>query len=381
VNHLDASEDSEPAVIALHAINGIGTGHLARQTALAEYLRVYHRRLAPVVLSSGSAVKDICGTAPALILPQRWSPIPERSSNPLWTVLDALADSLSAAALERLRPRVVVHDTTVQPSLMRAAAEIGAGQAFCLRPRRDLRSYLEDEECPLREMDLVFVPDLPSHYPEMTQILEEAGISALWTGPIFRTAAQDRATTRAELGIGLTTPFVVVMSGGGYGADSQNHLANCLAALALVEQPGINVAVILGPLFTSAFRMPASFPHSVTIMPRSNALPNFLYAADVVLCRGGYGSLHEATAGAAVVLATPATRTWDDQEARINNFAAAGACEWVQSTEATDFAAQITRALSRGRRSADAPRTTQLRDGLAQLGARLVKLAQHPQAR
>jgi UDP-N-acetylglucosamine:LPS N-acetylglucosamine transferase len=118
------------------------------------------------------------------------------------------------------------------------------------------------------------------------------------------------------------------MSGGGHGLDSHRHITNCLRALARVEHPSLDVVLVHGPLFTSSLRIPPGFPHQVTVLSRSSRLPNLLSAADVVLCRGGYGSLHEATAGGAAVLATPAERTWDDQERRIEQFSTAGSCEW-----------------------------------------------------
>ena len=364
------------ATIAFHAINGTGTGHLARQTALAEHLRFEHPRLAAVILSSSSAVKDICGAVPAVNLPRQRPSL--ASVDPIWGALNDLADQISADALRRLHPAVLVHDTTARSVLQRTAAEIGSRQAFCLRPRRHLANYLASSDCPLYEMDLVFVPDVPACHPEMATLLDEAGIAALWTGPIFRGVTQDRDVTRAELGVAPSAALLVVMSGGGHGLDSHQHIANCLRALARVEHPSLDVVLVLGPLFTPSLRIPPGFPHQVTVLSRSSRLPNLLSAADVVLCRGGYGSLHEATAGGAAVLATPAERTWDDQERRIEQFATAGLCEWGVNADPAVLSGQIDRTLQEALTRPRGARTAAPKERLRELGERLKKLALNP---
>ncbi|MFF4160883.1 hypothetical protein [Streptomyces sp. NPDC001678] len=70
-----------------------------------------------------------------------------------------------------------------------------------------------------------------------------------------------------------------------------------------------------------------------------------------MICRGGYGALHEATAGGARVLAGPASRNFGDQRARVERFAADSACELVESTAPEALAAQIGRALKAGKGS------------------------------
>ena len=360
-----------PVTIALHAIHAIGTGHLARQTALARYLRAHQPELAPVILGSGPGVEDICGEVPAMALPSALRMHMMLGKDPFFPELAAAAVQIWFAALASLRPKVVVHDTLVWPPLLRAAALLGARQALCLRPRKDLAEYLEKSLCPLREMDLVFVPDDPVRYPDMQSTLEETGIEAIWTGPIFRTATATREDTRRQLGVSPSTLMVVVVSGGGSGTDSQRHFLNSLAALHLVSEPRLSVVVVLGPLFTSTVSIPEHFPHALFIA-RSGDLPNILAAADLVLCRGGYGSLHEATAGDATVLATPAARGYDDQEARIKRFAAETTCELADNASPQRLAEQITGALrKRSRRQAPGVGS----DALSEVGERLVKLA------
>lgn len=370
-NRVPLMGSERPVTIALHAVHAIGAGHLARQTALARYLRAHQPGLAPVILSSGPAVEDICGEVPAMELPSALRMHMILGKDPVFAKLAAATVQIWFAALASLRPKVVVHDTLVWPPLLRAAALLGARQALCLRPRKDLAKYLAKSLCPLREMDLVFVPDDPGRYPDVHSTLEEAGVEAIWTGPIFRTATATCEDTRLQLGVPPSTLMVVVVSGAGSGTDSQRHFLDSLAALRLVSELRLSVVVTLGPLFTSTVAIPEHFPHALFIA-RSGDLPNILAAADLVLCRGGYGSLHEATAGDAAVLATPAARDYDDQETRIKRFAAETTCELADNVSPQKLAAQITGALwKRSQRQATGVRS----DALSEVGKRLVKLA------
>ncbi|KOV13075.1 hypothetical protein ADK60_31060 [Streptomyces sp. XY431] len=358
----------------LHAINGIGAGHLARQTALARHLRAGRTGLDPVVLGSGPAVDEVCGEVPVIELPSMGRAGRYRGERAHPDMLAAIT-AMTHAALAGLRPRVVVHDTLVWPTVERAAALLGARQAICLRPRRDLADYLARPDCPLPRMDLVFVPDDPAAHPEFGERLEAAGIDAIWTGPVFRTAAADPAETREKLGVSAEERMVVVMSGGGRGngAEAREHFDLALAALSRVTEPGLSVMLVLGPMFRPWVKIPAEFPHRLTVLRGARNLPDILSAADVVICRGGYGSLHEATAGGARVLANPAQRNFDDQRGRIEQFAAHHACELVRSAAPEDLAEQIGRALKAGpvRDLPTRPRT----ESLDRVGERLAHLA------
>ncbi|WP_171169639.1 glycosyltransferase [Streptomyces sp. I05A-00742] len=358
----------------LHAINGVGAGHLARQTALARHLRLRQRGLDPVILGSGPAVDEVCGEVPVIELPSMGRAGRYRDE-PAHPDMLATITAMTHAALAGLRPRVVVHDTLVWPTVERAAALVGARQAICLRPRRDLAEYLARPDCPLRRMDFVFVPDDPVPHAEFERQLEAAGIRAVWTGPVFRTAATDAVRAREKLGVSAVERLVVVMSGGGrgHGAEARQHFDHSLAALARVTEPGLSVLLVLGPMFRSGVEIPAGFPHRLTVLRGARELPDVLNAADLVICRGGYGSLHEATAGGARVLASPAQRNFDDQRARVEQFAADSSCEVVESTVPEDLAVQIGRALKSGRVRNE--ERTPRRESLDQVGERLVHLA------
>ncbi|MEV5140648.1 glycosyltransferase [Streptomyces syringium] len=357
----------------LHAINGVGVGHLARQTALARHLRLRQPELDPVILGSGPAVDEVCGEVPVIELPTMGR-VGRYRDEPAHPDMMAAITAMTHAALAGLHPRVVVHDTLVWPVVQRAASLIGARQAICLRPRRDLADQLARPDCPLRHMDFVFVPDDPARHPQFRDQLDAAGIQAVWTGPVFRAAATGTVETREKLGVSPEERLVVVLSGGGrgHGNEAGEHFAYSLAALSQVTEPGLAVLLVLGPMFRSRVDIPPGFPHRLTVLRGSRELPDVLEAADLVICRGGYGSLHEATAGGARTLVSPARRDFDDQRARAEQFAADSACELVESTVPEDLAVQIVRALKAGtvRRKV----TKAWRDSLDQVGERLVRL-------
>ncbi|MEU8546271.1 glycosyltransferase [Streptomyces roseoverticillatus] len=347
---------------------------MARQTALARHLRLRQPGLDPVILGSGPAVDDVCGEVPLIELPSMGR-AGRYHGEPAHPDMLAAITAMTHAALAGLRPRVVVHDTLVWPTVERAASLVGARQAICLRPRRDLAELLARPDSPLRRMDFVFVPADPTRNPQFSQQLEAAGIPAVWTGPVFRTAVAGAAETREKLGVSPEARLVVVMSGGGRGngAEAREHFTCSLDALSRLAEPGLAVLLVLGPMFRSRVEIPTGFPHPLTVLRGSRELPDVLNAADLVICRGGYGSLHEATAGGARVLAVPAERNFDDQRARIEQFATDTACELVESTIPEDLAVQIRRALKAGPVPSGA--TTLRHEALDQVGERLVHLS------
>lgn len=122
----------------------------------------------------------------------------------------------------------------------------------------------------------------------------------------------------------------------------------------------------------SSSEMFGSFPHGLSVTRDGGELPNLLAAADLVLCRGGYGSMHEATAGGAMVLAAPAQRKTDDQAARIEGFAECGSCELIDNVAPVDFAARIVRALHA---DPDRQRTAVWTEALDEVGNAIMRLA------
>jgi len=370
--------DSARRTVILHAINGVGTGHLSRQVALASYLLAAQPSLWPVLLSEGPATLDMAGTIPVLQLPStaHLRDYFDHDEAAAETLLQA-AVRMSFAALASLQPRLVVHDTMVWPPMLRAASLLGARQALCLRPRRDLRDYLSDPLCPIRQMDLVFVPDVATGNEATLDLLAEAGIPALWTGPIHRVVRDnpDGAPNGPQLKPG--TRVIVITSGGGSGQDTIDHFDQCLAALRQVKPDGISVVAVLGPLFNGALRVEPGFPHDLTVIRATDQLPSLLAAASLILCRGGYGVVHESAAGGARVLATAAPRSTDDQGLRLRRLQADGRCELIpDGSTAHDLAIQIGKSLRAPR-----PGPASLTDSAAmtELGQRLRLLAQTKQ--
>jgi predicted glycosyltransferase len=359
--------------VLLHAINGTGVGHLTRQTALARHLLVAQPRLYPIILSESPAAAEITAEIPTLQLPSTSYLRSLPASRPLVSDLLHSKVAMCMAALEQLRPRLVVHDTLVWPPLVQLSKLLGLKQVLSLRPRRDVASYLRDEFCPWRHMDFIFVPDSPHHYPEFADALEREGIEAMWTGPISRLPVLDSSFVRSQLGLTPTTGLVIVTSGGGSGDDSRRHFERCLRALQLLDPANpLSVVVVLGPLFPGLVEIPSPFPHRLLVMRVYPNLQDLFAVADVVICRGGYGTINEAVSSGATVLAAPASRNVDDQCRRVTNWIEDEGCALIQEDAPPEMlAAILADALSA--RAGRAPRT--LNAIPEELSSRLLRLA------
>ncbi len=330
--------------------------------------------ISPVILSEGVSVADVAGRVPYIQLPstshlrETLKHAPETAG---W-LFDASV-AMVVAALTAIRPRVVVHDTFVWPPLLRASKMLGMRQVLSLRPRRDFAGYLASEHCPVRDMDLVFVPDCVEHHPKLDDALRAAGISPVWAGPLYRRPLSDTPAVRAAIGVTPHQKLITVTSGGGSGEDSGRFFSQVVAALHKMSDLDCVVAVVLGPLSRIALDVPATFPHDLRVWRAAPDMPGLLAASDLIVCRGGYGTIHEAVFTGAPVIAQPADRIIDDQVSRLLAHQAEGRCEiFSPASTQSSVAEQIEQLLQRPRR---APLTTTNAAAYARLASQIVDLA------
>ncbi|MFK0202455.1 glycosyltransferase [Streptomyces lavendulae] len=357
--------DSGGPVVAFHAVNYTGIGHVSRQTALARYVRQRHPDITPVVMSPCAALREVAHDLPTLTLPY----VPDVRTCP--PRISRAIDVATGSALSALRPDVLVYDHIAWPALRKIADSEGVAQVLCLRPRRGLKYFLFGQESPVPYMDLIYVPEFPDEYPELHEMLTQTGSEVIWTGPVHRQPVATEGEVRVRIGAEADTKVCVVSSGGGSGADSQEFIQACLTAFHGVGVEDLLVVLVVGPLMRGQVNVPARFPHTLQVQRGGVGIPELLACADVVLCRGGYGSMNETAASGARVLAYPADRGIDDQGDRVDRFVQRGVCEMITSLDPLALSEQIGTALDAGRR-----KTTQLpSDGLERLADRIAQLA------
>ncbi|WP_345177841.1 glycosyltransferase [Streptomyces lavendulae] len=220
-------------------------------------------------------------------------------------------------------------------------------------------------------MDLIYVPEFPDEHAELRDMLAETRSEVIWTGPVHRQPVFTEGEVRVRLGAEADTKVCVVLSGGGSGMDSQKFLQACLTAFHRMDAEGLLVVLLVGPLMQGQVSIPARFPHALQVQRGGIGVPDLLSCADVVLCRGGYGSMNETAAIGARVLAYPADRGIDDQGKRVSQFAERGVCEMIVSLDPQVLGEQIGTALLAGRRKGMELPTS----GLERLADRIAQLA------
>ncbi|MFE5027746.1 hypothetical protein ACFRAO_31575 [Streptomyces sp. NPDC056656] len=259
-------------------------------------------------------------------------------------------DEATGSALAALQPEVLVYDHIAWPSLRKVADARGIAQVLCLRPRRDPETFLFGQESPASYMDLIHVPEFPDEHPELHAMLTETGSEVIWTGPVHRQAVLTAGEARARIGADARTKVCVVISGGGSGMDSQEFIQACLTAFHRIDAEDLMVVLVVGPLMQGQVSIPARYPHALQVQRGGIGVPDLLDCADVVLCRGGYGSMNETAASGARVLAYPADRAIHNQGERVVQFAERGACDLIVSLAPEALGEQIGTGLVAGRR-------------------------------
>ncbi|MFI9039011.1 hypothetical protein [Streptomyces sp. NPDC053726] len=134
--------DNGGPVVAFHAVNYTGIGHVSRQTALARYVRQRHADITPVVMSPCAALREVADDLPSLALPC----IPDVRMFP--ARISRAVDEAIGSALAALQPAVLVYDHIAWPALRKVADAQGISQVLCLRPRRDPETFLFGQESP-----------------------------------------------------------------------------------------------------------------------------------------------------------------------------------------------------------------------------------------
>jgi len=341
---------------------------------MAQLLSGSSDKISPVLLSEGVSVADVAAGIPYIQLPST-AHLREslRHAPDTAALLFDASVAMVTAALTAIRPRVIVHDTFVWPPLLHAARLMGMRQVLSLRPRRDFAEYLAGQRCPVRDMDLVFVPDRVEHHPQFGAALRAAGISPIWAGPLYRLPQSEIPALRSSIGVTPHQKLITVTSGGGSGQDSGQFFTQVISALHKFSDLDCVVAVVLGPLSRIALDVPATFPHDLRVWRAAPDMPSLLAASDLIVCRGGYGTIHEAVSTGAPVLAQPAERVVDDQVSRLLAHQAEGRCEIFGPTATQrSVAGQIEELLQRPRQD---PVTTTDTFAYARLARQIVDLA------
>ena len=296
----------KPTII-LATSNGIGMGHLARATAVAEELKDVAR---PILVSVAGGIAEIPSTTgiPCEYIPgktRRWMPA-HRWDRYFRDRLIAIADETGASVISF--DGVVPYPGFIATKLKRPDLTIvwvrrGLWQRNLLRFALPFQSHL---------VDLIIEPgDIARAYDHGPTSKRN---DATLTSPVSlysKARALSREDARKVLGLDASRPTVLVQLGTG---DSDMNEKMRAALTGLVGWNGLQVVLTKNPVDAQGKSL---VPEGLDIkVQRYFPLANVLAAFDGAIAATGYNSVHELLPAQIPTVLISNIRGTDDQDAR-----------------------------------------------------------------
>ena len=296
----------KPTII-LATSNGIGMGHLARATAVAEELKDVAR---PILVSVAGGIAEIPSTTglPCEYIPgktRRWMPA-HRWDRYFCDRLIAIADEVGASVISF--DGVVPYPGFIATKLKRPDLTIvwvrrGLWQRNLLRFALPFQSRL---------VDLIIEPgDIARAYDHGPTAKRN---DATLTSPVSlysKARALSRDEARKVLGLDATRPAVLVQLGTG---DSDMNEKMRAALTGLLGWNGLQVVLTKSPVDAQGKSL---VPEGLDIkVQRYFPLANVLAAFDGAIAATGYNSVHELLPAQIPTVLISNIRGTDDQDAR-----------------------------------------------------------------
>jgi predicted glycosyltransferase len=333
-----------------YAVNGAGVGHLSRQIAIQKWLR----RLCAVMSVKSQHWFLTTSEADTALFREGFAGF----KMPSKTVIDeAGVDKLAYLALAKqwvwhslslLRPDVFVVDTFPNGSFheLVTCLDLARHPALVYRPVKEELATREDFRATARLYERVVVPSDAD-----IDVLGLPTSKLARTGPIMRLEKFEMRTrdeSRARFGVSEGERVVVVTGGGGGDPGVAQLFRTALAARAQVEavtSTRVHLVLAAGPLYRGAVVTARS-----TTWWQTPDLAEHLAGVDAAISAAGFNSVHELMFAGVPTIFAPQEKIADDQAARANAAADAGAALVIASGDDAGavvgaLSAALTRAL------------------------------------
>lgn len=305
--------------VLLHTVGGDGLGHLSRSLAIAQAL-AGHAGVRPVLLTESRDVQLAEGYGfPMYMLPARYAIPPDSAWQGIRCVGSQLWRNVYAEVLAQIGPDLLVHDTIVYDDIFHLAQLQSIPQSLVLRQRPTVASI---SRTILSGMRVIVLPAdvrdqaIPDHLLGTTRIERCAPILRPWSGKVVR------ETLLVQYGLDPSAVTTIVCNAGGGAFIEDPFLDIVGGALRLVSEHirDLQVLVVVGPLFQQALDAVCGIPGLRLYSFLPDLVPLFA-AAQLVIARGGYNTIHELLQVGVPSLCLPARRSHDDQAQRIDDAA------------------------------------------------------------
>jgi radical SAM protein with 4Fe4S-binding SPASM domain len=299
--------------LLIHAINGIGLGHLIRTLQIAKTLSSTVKDI-DIVFVTNSAFPDplIREGFKVYRLKQDTKMVLE-GKIPYEMYLRANNAAIKEI-ISKERPDAVLMDSEFNEQLVDHCFENKIKTCFVLRSTTDQKIHYLFQNNSFHHLDLLLIPHLADEIPPAHRDLLLKHRNAFFTGPVFR--SMDAAASRSHRGI---FRILITFAAGSDIPENEvlfQKVSDFLEKLKTREMSirgkKIEVLIITGPYFRSEFYDLHGFEHKNFI----HDLPAKMIEADLVISPAGYNLINEIIASRTPALLIPVLRKEDLQFAR-----------------------------------------------------------------
>jgi len=310
---------TSPPRIVLHAINGVGLGHLVRARCLADELRALGAEILVVTNARDTTLLDgldWVALPPRLNEPHA-DPTRARTSLP-----EPHEEAAILAAIEAFSPHLVVFDTHAP---MRVVSALRCRSVLVFREQRPEPTAAFAASGAPTFFDRVLVPHDPMPLP----------FPATFVGAIVRPLPRSKRSSGV----------LAMAGGGGQPVDASRYVQAVADAhwLARAKIPTLRTTLVVGPYG----QPPKSRYPGLTVLRAPSDLDRRLARAALVISQAGYNAVAELRSLAKPAILVPGHRKAEDQKLRAKRLAKLGAAV-VAKPEARSIADRVETLLADG---------------------------------
>ena len=324
---------SKPLRIVNYAVNGVGTGHVTRLIAISRWLRRHSEGLGVeseiyFLTSSEAGALLFAERFPAFKLPSR-TVVAEAGVDE--TRFLAMARPWVCETLRALDPDLLVVDTFPQGYFEELGPFLTTcpKTAFIYRPLKESHASLPEFQNALSRYNLILVPEYEQHAPLPVPPVVRDRVR--YTGPVMvreRSEIMGREDARKILGIADDLLTVYISAGGGGDRNAEHLIQTCYEALGGIQE--FHLVIGAGPLY----RGRCIYGGRVSWLTNGSAV-EFVNAFDMAVSAAGYNTFNELMHFGVPVVFLPQEKWADDQKARAERAARAGAAIVLDANGAT----------------------------------------------
>lgn len=309
--------------VLVHAINGVGFGHMTRTALIVESLRQACKDLRAVFVTN-SRFPEFLSRYGCKVYPLKHYP----GAGPMsYDAYLSANDQVIRRIIAREQPDCLLMDSEFNKSLVQYCFDTGLKTCFVLRNTTDAKVVHLFRERWLEKVDLLLVPHELRSVNALQRKIFLQHHRVCFTGPIFRNASPIRRRRSGAVRLLITfSTGAQIPENRFFYRMVETFLARLKSAHGEIKGRKIDPLIVTGPFFDTT----VCDLHGYKKKKFHPDLPLLMSGSDLIVSAAGYNTVNEIVQTRTPALLVPLPRMADDQFARARELAATGGARVVK---------------------------------------------------